>query len=172
MNLNGKTALVTGASRGIGRATALALAAAGARVLVHYGRAAQEASTVAAAIRAAGGHAEALGADLADPAGPGSLAAQVSSLVGEHLDILVLNAGVSKAAPLAAYTTADVDALFATNVRGTLSAGAAARSAARRGLKHHRRHFRGGSHGDRQARAGKPLPFSLTPRPRARWRRW
>jgi NAD(P)-dependent dehydrogenase (short-subunit alcohol dehydrogenase family) len=117
-DLNGKTALVTGASRGIGRATALALAAAGARVLVHYARAIQEADAVVAAIRGGGGQAEALGADLSVPSGPETLAEQVRSLVGERLDILVLNAGVSKAAPLAAYTAPDIDALFATNVRG------------------------------------------------------
>jgi 3-oxoacyl-[acyl-carrier protein] reductase len=54
-NLSGKTALVTGASRGMGRASALALAAAGAQVLVHYGRGATEADGVAAEIRRAGG---------------------------------------------------------------------------------------------------------------------
>src|SRR6187402_2294127 len=62
-DLTGKTALVTGASRGIGRATALALAKAGAQVLVHYGRGADEAKAVVKEIRDAGGRAEALGAD-------------------------------------------------------------------------------------------------------------
>jgi 3-oxoacyl-[acyl-carrier protein] reductase len=57
-NLTGKTALVTGASRGIGRATAIALAKAGARVLVHYSNAEQAADSVVAAIRAAGGQAD------------------------------------------------------------------------------------------------------------------
>jgi 3-oxoacyl-[acyl-carrier protein] reductase len=118
MNLKGKTALVTGASRGIGRATALALAREGAWVLVHYARAVQEADAIVAVIRSNGGHAEALGADLSVPSGPETLAEQVRSLVGERLDILVLNAGVSKAAPLAAYTAPDIDTLFATNVRG------------------------------------------------------
>lgn len=118
MNLKGKTALVTGASRGIGRATALALAAADARVLVHYARAVEEANATVSLIQANGGQVEALGADLSIPSGPETLAAQVRSLVGERLDILVLNAGVSKAAPLAAYTAADIDALFATNLRG------------------------------------------------------
>jgi NAD(P)-dependent dehydrogenase (short-subunit alcohol dehydrogenase family) len=118
MNLNGKTALVTGASRGIGRATALALGAAGARVLVHYARAAREADAVVADIRGGGGHAEAVGADLSIFSGPETLAEQVRGLAGERLDILVLNAGVSKAAPLAAYTASDIDTLFATNVRG------------------------------------------------------
>ena len=57
-SLNGKTALVTGASRGMGRASALALAAAGAQVLVHYGRGAKEADGVVAEIRKAGGRAQ------------------------------------------------------------------------------------------------------------------
>jgi 3-oxoacyl-[acyl-carrier protein] reductase len=117
-NLKGKTALVTGASRGIGRATALALATAGARVIVHYGRAVDEANTVVATIRTNGGHADALGADLSAPDGPASLAQQLRPLLTDHLDILVLNAGVSQAAPIAAYIPADLDTLFATNVRG------------------------------------------------------
>ena len=118
MNLKNKTALVTGASRGIGRATALALAAAGARVLVHYARSKEEAESVVSTIRAGGGQAESLGADLSTATGAETLAEQVRSLVDNHLDILVLNAGVSKAAPLAAYTATDLDSLFATNVRG------------------------------------------------------
>ena len=64
-NLSGKTALVTGSSRGIGRASALALAAAGAQVLVHYGRGASEADGVVGEIRKAGGRGDAVGADLA-----------------------------------------------------------------------------------------------------------
>ena len=66
--LSGKTALVTGASRGIGRASALALAAAGAQVLVHYGRGAAEAKAVVAEINNTGGHADAITADLATSA--------------------------------------------------------------------------------------------------------
>src|ERR1700751_4376298 len=62
--LSGKTALVTGASLGIGRASALALAAAGAQVLVHYGRAANEADRVVGEIREAGGRGDAVAADL------------------------------------------------------------------------------------------------------------
>jgi len=67
--LRNKTALVTGASRGIGRATATALAAAGAHVLVHYGRSSQEAESLVDSIRAKGGRAEAIRADLATPDG-------------------------------------------------------------------------------------------------------
>jgi 3-oxoacyl-[acyl-carrier protein] reductase len=115
--LNGKTALVTGASRGIGRATALALAKAGAHVLVHYGRGAKEAETVVAEIRDAGGRAEAVAADLAAPDGAHKLAEQTRRIVGERLDILVANAGVSKSATIEDTTTADFDNLFAVNVR-------------------------------------------------------
>jgi len=114
---NGKTALVTGASRGIGRATAIALATAGAQVLVHYGRNAGEARSVVDQIKAAGGRAEAVGADLADPQGAPKLATKVREIVGERLDILVVNAGISKAATIEEMTVEDFDALFAVNVR-------------------------------------------------------
>lgn len=117
--LKGKTALVTGASRGIGRATALALADAGARVLVHYGRSAAEAQQVVAEIKERGGQAEAIGADMASLEGAHSLANEVRARVGERLDVLVLNAGVSKAAKIEDYKPEDLDALYSTNVRGT-----------------------------------------------------
>jgi NAD(P)-dependent dehydrogenase (short-subunit alcohol dehydrogenase family) len=117
--LQNKTALVTGASRGIGRATALALAEAGAHVVVHYGRSAQEAESLVVEIKTKGGRADALSADLGAPDGPLQLAKQVRSIVGDRLDVLVLNAGISKAATIADYTVVeDFDNLFATNVRG------------------------------------------------------
>ena len=112
-----KTALVTGASRGIGRATALALAETGAHVLVHYGRSAQEAESLVSQIQAKGGSANAIAADLGTPNGAALLAKQVLSIVGDRLDVLVLNAGISKAARIADYTVEDFDNLFATNVR-------------------------------------------------------
>jgi NAD(P)-dependent dehydrogenase (short-subunit alcohol dehydrogenase family) len=115
--LNGKTALVTGASRGIGRATALALAKAGAHVLVHYSRGAKEADAVVAEIREAGGRAEAVAADLAAPDGANKLAEQTRRIVGDRLDIIVANAGVSKSATIEETTVADFDNLFAVNVR-------------------------------------------------------
>ena len=115
--LSGKTALVTGASRGIGRASALALAQAGAQVLVHYGRGAKEAEAVVAEIRNTGGRADAVAADLAAPDGPHKLAKQVRAIVGDRLDILVANAGVSKAARIEDTTVEDFDNLFAVNVR-------------------------------------------------------
>ena len=117
-SLTNKTALVTGASRGIGRATAAALAEAGAHVLVHYGRSAQEAESLVASIRSKGGRADSIQADLATSDGPGLLATKVRSLVSERLDVLVLNAGISKAATIKDHTVEDFDILFATNVRG------------------------------------------------------
>jgi 3-oxoacyl-[acyl-carrier protein] reductase len=116
--LQNKTALVTGASRGIGRATALALAEAGAHVLVHYGRSKQEAESLVAEIQSKGGRADAISADLATPDGASLLAMQVRTIVGDRLDVLVLSAGVSKLARIADYTVEDFDNLFATNVRG------------------------------------------------------
>jgi 3-oxoacyl-[acyl-carrier protein] reductase len=116
-NLADKTALITGASRGMGRATALALAAAGARVIIHYGRNADEAKTVVDQIRASGGRADAVAADLAAPDGAHVLAAQVRNLIGNRLDIFVSNAGISNAAPIESITVKDFDALFAVNVR-------------------------------------------------------
>jgi len=117
VNLSGKTALVTGASRGIGRASALALAKAGAQVLVHYGTGEKAAAAVVAEIRQAGGRAEKVAADLRAPDGPHALATRVRSIVGDRLDILVANAGISKAATLEETTVEDFNDLFAVNVR-------------------------------------------------------
>jgi 3-oxoacyl-[acyl-carrier protein] reductase len=87
-------------------------------ILAHYGRSAQEAESLVSEIQIKGGRAEALSADLAIPAGAALLAKQVRSIVGDRLDVLVLNAGVSKAATIADYKAEDLDNLFATNVRG------------------------------------------------------
>ena len=115
--LNGKTALVTGASRGIGRASALALAQGGAQVLVHYNSNEKEADTVVAEIRKRGGKAEKVGADLRKPDGAHTLAKRVRAIVGDRLDILVANAGISKSASIEDTTVEDFDNLFAVNVR-------------------------------------------------------
>jgi 3-oxoacyl-[acyl-carrier protein] reductase len=115
--LTGKTALVTGASRGIGRSIALALAKAGAQVIVHYGNAQKEADAVVKEIVAAGGRAQKVAADLSKPDGAHELAKQVRSIVGDRLDILVANAGISKAASIEELTVDDFDQLFAVNVR-------------------------------------------------------
>jgi len=116
-NLNGKTALVTGASRGIGRASALALAQAGAQVLVHYSSSEKEADAVVAEIRKGGGKAEKVAADLRKPDGAHTLAKQVRAIIGDRLDILVANAGISKSATIEDATVEDFDNLFAVNVR-------------------------------------------------------
>ena len=115
--LANKIALVTGASRGMGRATALALAASGARVIVHYGRNADEANAVVERIRANGGKADAVAADLATPDGPHMLAAEVRNLAGGRLDILVSNAGISNASTIETLSVKDIDSLYAVNVR-------------------------------------------------------
>jgi 3-oxoacyl-[acyl-carrier protein] reductase len=107
--LQNKTALVTGASRGIGRATAVALAEAGAHVLVHYGRSTQEAKSLAAEIQTKGGRATVISADLGTPKGASLLAKQVRSIVGDRLDVLVLNAGISKLARIADYAVEDYE---------------------------------------------------------------
>src|SRR5580693_5142373 len=117
MAQHNKTALVTGASRGIGRATALALAETGARVLVHYGRSAQEAQSLVESIHSKGGRADAIRADFGTPEGATLLAKEVRSVVGKQLDVLVLNAGISKAATIKDHSLEDFDNLFATNVR-------------------------------------------------------
>ncbi|WP_454722373.1 MULTISPECIES: SDR family NAD(P)-dependent oxidoreductase [Cupriavidus] len=115
--LTGKTALVTGASRGIGRASALALARAGAQVLVHYGSAARDADAAVAEIRAFGGTAEKVAVDLRAHDGPHALAQWTRAIIGGRLDILVANAGISRAATIEETTVEDFDGLFAVNVR-------------------------------------------------------
>jgi len=115
--LAGKTALVTGASRGIGRASVLALAQAGAQVLVHYSTGEKEAAAVVAEIQKKGGKAEKITADLRAPDGPHALAERVRAIIGDRLDILVANAGIRKACTIEETTVEDFDALFAVNVR-------------------------------------------------------
>src|SRR4029077_10967558 len=99
-SLTNKTPLVTGASRGIGRATASVLANAGAHVLVHYGHSVQDAESLVADIRSKEGRADAVRADLGTPEGATLLAKEVRSIVGERLDVVVSNAGVSKSATI------------------------------------------------------------------------
>jgi 3-oxoacyl-[acyl-carrier protein] reductase len=117
INLSGKTALVTGASRGIGRATALALSKAGAQVLVHYSTGEKEAASVVNAIRSAGARADAVAADLSAADGAHRLARQVRTVIGDRLDILVANAGAAQSASIEEASVEDFDRMYAINVR-------------------------------------------------------
>jgi len=116
-SLAGKTALVTGGSRGIGRASALALGRAGAYVLVHYANEKEAAQSVAAEIRAGGGRAEIIGVDLVAADGPHRLAREVRRYITEQLDVLVANAGVAKSGAIEDFTVEDFDRLYAVNMR-------------------------------------------------------
>jgi NAD(P)-dependent dehydrogenase (short-subunit alcohol dehydrogenase family) len=135
--LQGKTALVTGASRGIGRVIAWALAESGAYVLVHYGRSTQDAESLVNGIRAKGGRADAICADLGIPDGATFLAKQVRSVVGERMDVLVANAGVSKGATIGDHTVEDFDNPLRNKCTRTVFPGAATPARSRGRLEHH-----------------------------------
>jgi 3-oxoacyl-[acyl-carrier protein] reductase len=116
-DLTNRVALVTGASRGIGRAIALALAAAGARVVINYRDRGDAAEQVAATIREAGGRADVLQADVADRESVDALIRQITALAG-GLDILVNNAGITRDGLLMRMKDDDFDAVLDTNLRG------------------------------------------------------
>ena len=116
-DLQGKVALVTGASRGIGRAVAETLAALGAAVAVNYVADQAAARGVVDGIAAAGGQARAYQADLASAGQVERLFSDVLDVHG-RLDILVNNAGLARYAPLRDYPIEDFDRLMAVNVRG------------------------------------------------------
>lgn len=116
--LEDKAALVTGGSRGIGRAVALALAARGASVVVNYVSDEAAAQKVVGAIEANGGRATVVQADVSDPAGAAVLFDTAERWYGT-VDILVNNAGLARYGPIGDYAEADFDRLFAVNVKGT-----------------------------------------------------
>jgi len=118
--LQGKCALVTGASRGIGAAIALRLAAEGASVAVNYSGSRDAALQVAAAIEEAGGHAVALQADVSDPAAATALVAAALSELGA-LDIVINNAGITRDGLLVRMSDEDWASVIATNLTGVFS---------------------------------------------------
>ena len=99
-DLSGHIALVTGGSRGLGRATALRLAENGARVIVHYGKNREAAEAVVAQIRGDGGQADAIGVDLAAADGAHRLVEAICGLRINHLDVVVASAGIAEPALL------------------------------------------------------------------------
>jgi 3-oxoacyl-[acyl-carrier protein] reductase len=125
MRLRDKVAIITGASRGIGRATALALAAEGARVVVNFNARADAAEQVVAEIVAAGGQATARQADVGDFAQAEAL---VKSTIQSHgdLHILVNNAGITRDGLILTMSEADWDDVLRTNLKSTFACSKAA----------------------------------------------
>ena len=117
-NLSDKIAVVTGGSRGIGRATCLELAARGATVIVNYNHSAAAAEAVAAQIQADGGTAQALQADVSDAE---QVAALFKTVIASHgtIDILVNNAGMTRDNVIMMMKPADFDAVIDTNLRSS-----------------------------------------------------
>ena len=116
--LANKTALVTGASRGIGRAIARRLAADGAHVFIHYNSSSAKADELVAEIAQAGGSAEAVAANLEDVDAVNGLIDDIKARLGDRkLDVLVNNAGIIDYWTLGDSNPTVLDRLFAVNVR-------------------------------------------------------
>ena len=113
----GKAALVTGSSRGIGRAIAERLAADGAAVVINYARNKQPAQATVNKIVELGGKAVAIGADISKPAEVRRMFSEAENAIG-RLDIVVANAGVHIEKPLIENSEADYDYIFDINVKG------------------------------------------------------
>ncbi|WP_445619335.1 SDR family oxidoreductase [Kushneria sp. Sum13] len=113
-----RVAMVTGASRGIGRAIALKLANDGFAVVVNYAGSAERAASVVAEIEAAGGQARAFQADISDAAAVEQLFATTMAAFG-RLDVVVNNAGIMKMAPITSDNLDALDQTLAINLRGS-----------------------------------------------------
>ena len=120
MSANPRTAVVTGASKGIGAAIARRLAADGFRTVVNYVSSEAEAGRVVAEIEAAGGAATAVRADVADPVGISALFDAAETAYG-LVDVLVNNAGILKTSPLAQVADEDYQRQLAVNLTGTFN---------------------------------------------------
>ncbi|HQY62908.1 MAG TPA: SDR family NAD(P)-dependent oxidoreductase, partial [Polyangiaceae bacterium] len=123
--LDGKVAIVTGGSRGIGRACCEALAAQGATVVVNYVRGEAAANEVVEGIVARGGKAEAAAFDIADTKASEAAIDAVAKRLG-RLDILVANAGIAIDGLLLRLKDEDVTRMFDVNVKGSLACAKAA----------------------------------------------
>jgi 3-oxoacyl-[acyl-carrier protein] reductase len=123
--LKDKVAIITGGSRGIGRATARALAAQGAHVVLTYVSGEQAAAEAVTEIEAAGGRAEAIKLDVAEWEAAESAIAAIAKRLG-RLDILVANAGISVDGLLLRLKMEDLDRTFDVNVKGALACARAA----------------------------------------------
>lgn len=126
--LDGKVAIVTGASKGIGAGIALRLAADGASVVVNYARSADAAEQIVTTIREAGGQATAIQADVSQPVEIKGLFAKAIAAFGQ-VDILVNNAGIYEFGDLASITPDSIDRQFGLNVKGLILATQAAAEA-------------------------------------------
>ena len=120
MSLSGKTALVTGASRGIGRAIALRLAADGANVAVIYAGSADKAEAVCEEIRAMGVEAKAYRCDVASAEAVKETVKAVTAELGK-IDILVNNAGITRDSLVLSMKDEDYDAVLDTNLKGAFN---------------------------------------------------
>jgi NAD(P)-dependent dehydrogenase (short-subunit alcohol dehydrogenase family) len=119
IDLTGRTALVTGGSRGIGRAACVAFARAGADVAVHFRQSSESAGAVVEEIRALGRRAEAVQADVTEPAQVAAMMRAVAAFAGrDGLHILFNNAGVYPLGTLESLTAEEWDRVFAINARG------------------------------------------------------
>jgi len=117
--LGKKVALITGASRGLGKAIALRFAEEGASVAVNYIKSASPAREVCDAIDEAGGRAICVQADVAEPAQVKGMVQRVLNELGP-IDILVNNAGIAKLSPILEASLADLDLMVGVNLKGTI----------------------------------------------------